>query len=250
MILMIAAKSAIAQVSAVSSIKLERTECYGTCPIYSITIFSDGRVRYEGKNFVKVKGVRIDKISEDGFHKLAVKAEQIRFFGFDTDYSGIKIGDGFTTSTDLPTAIVTVTRGSETKKVKDYMGAPKRLYEFEKQIERTAKPWRWVGNRSLDDLNTDVPYYEHFPLNRRIAFRGLLRREWTGPLESLHVSGYALDLPKNALSFTVHAATSLDLGRFCGDLADATGVLESSDTFRLDSIRVVRHVFDHKKPWP
>jgi len=37
-------------------ITLERTECYGFCPIYTLTIQGDGTVVYDGKDFVKTKG--------------------------------------------------------------------------------------------------------------------------------------------------------------------------------------------------
>ena len=38
------------------AITLERTACFGTCPIYTITILENGDVLYDGKDFVAVKG--------------------------------------------------------------------------------------------------------------------------------------------------------------------------------------------------
>ena len=37
-------------------ITLERTECFGTCPVYRLTVHGDGRVVYEGIRFVEVEG--------------------------------------------------------------------------------------------------------------------------------------------------------------------------------------------------
>src|SRR5687768_7872674 len=37
-------------------IVLERGRCFGTCPAYRVTIFSDGNLIYEGFDFVKIKG--------------------------------------------------------------------------------------------------------------------------------------------------------------------------------------------------
>ncbi|MEO8396969.1 MAG: DUF6438 domain-containing protein, partial [Chloroflexota bacterium] len=31
------------------AITLERTACHGTCPIYTVSIFEDGTVNYEGE---------------------------------------------------------------------------------------------------------------------------------------------------------------------------------------------------------
>ena len=98
-----------------------------------MTIFSDGRVQYEGKEFVKEKGAHRGTISAQEFGKLADKIEKIGFFKLQAAYRA--------TVTDLPTTIVTVTRGSDSKRVEDYFGAPERLHELEKLIEQSARPW-------------------------------------------------------------------------------------------------------------
>ena len=46
-------------------IKLERTACFGTCPIYSITVFDDGTAIYEGKQFGRIEGSRTFIIPEE-----------------------------------------------------------------------------------------------------------------------------------------------------------------------------------------
>ena len=122
-----------ASASPISSIKLERSACFGTCPVYSVTIFSDGRVQYEGKEFVKEKGPRTGAISAREFGELAAKVEQIGFFTLQAAYRA--------PVTDLPTTIVTVTRGPESKRVEDYFGAPQGLHDLEALIEQTFKPW-------------------------------------------------------------------------------------------------------------
>ena len=122
----------------ISSIKLERTACLGTCPIYSFTIFSDERLRYEGEGFVKARGTRKKRISLADFQALATKVDQIRFFDLRRAYPARK------TLMDLPTTFVTVTRGNVTKRVEDYMDAPKRLRELEQLIDRIAKVSSWV----------------------------------------------------------------------------------------------------------
>ena len=38
-------------------ITLERTPCFGTCPVYTLAVQGDGTVVYEGKDFVKTKGI-------------------------------------------------------------------------------------------------------------------------------------------------------------------------------------------------
>jgi hypothetical protein len=37
-------------------IKLQRTMCYGTCPVYSVTVDKEGNVNYYGEMFVYKRG--------------------------------------------------------------------------------------------------------------------------------------------------------------------------------------------------
>jgi len=45
-------------------ITLHRTMCFGTCPVYRITIYGTGEVVYQGYYFVRVKGPRTAYISQ------------------------------------------------------------------------------------------------------------------------------------------------------------------------------------------
>ena len=49
---------------------LERTDCYGTCPVYKVTVFRDGTIEYVGSRYVKVTGKALGQISEDQVDKL------------------------------------------------------------------------------------------------------------------------------------------------------------------------------------
>jgi Domain of unknown function (DUF6438) len=43
-------------------IGLERTSCFGECPVYSVTIDAKGNVTYDGKKLVRVEGHQNDRI--------------------------------------------------------------------------------------------------------------------------------------------------------------------------------------------
>ena len=128
------------------AIKLERTSCFGPCPVYSVTIDGKGNVTYEGKKFVRVPGRQSDQIPVSRVAELAATVERIRFFDLNDEYRVIRNADGTTTMvTDLPTTFVTVTRGGQTKSIEDYVGAPESLKELEKQIDETARTKRWIS---------------------------------------------------------------------------------------------------------
>ena len=47
------------------AITLERTACFGTCPVYQVSIFEDGTVMYNGENFVDVTGEQTSSIDPE-----------------------------------------------------------------------------------------------------------------------------------------------------------------------------------------
>ena len=154
-----------------------------------------------------------------------------------------------TVVTDQPTYITTVTRGTVTKKVENYYGGPKRLHEFEQLIDEITNSAQWTGH---PDLNKDIPYYDSFPLNRTLKFRGLLetaRWESTAPG---NVKGwkskYILMFMKNSKSFDIIAPKSINLAPFDGYIVEVTGTLTNnatgSETFNLTKIRRIRRYAD------
>src|SRR5690242_4407000 len=51
-------------------IEMSRTQCYGTCPAYSLIVLADGTVRFHGEAFTIVKGNQESKLNEDQLQKL------------------------------------------------------------------------------------------------------------------------------------------------------------------------------------
>src|SRR4051812_20656488 len=108
-----------------ASIRLQRTSCFGSCPIYTVTIDARGTVTYDGGDAVRVLGRRSAHIDASRVAGLLAKAESIPFFEMRDAYRVIETPDGSAiTVTALPTQLVTVTVNGRTKKVEDYVGAP------------------------------------------------------------------------------------------------------------------------------
>ena len=92
-------------------IRLERTSCFGACPIYSVTIDATGLVAYEGVNFVRVKGRQTARVPLARVAALLETADRIGFFGLSDRYH-VEMTDNLTT-------FVTITRSGRTKTVED-----------------------------------------------------------------------------------------------------------------------------------
>jgi hypothetical protein len=141
-----------------ATIRLQRTSCFGNCPVYTVTIDARGEVTYVGERFVRVVGRRTARIDTATVAGLLATADRIGFFRMRDAYRVIEHPDGtHTTVTDLPTTIVAVTANRATKTVEDYLGAPPSLADFERAIDAAAGTKRWVflDVQSLEGLTRD-----------------------------------------------------------------------------------------------
>ena len=105
-------------------ISLQRTACFGTCPIYKIEIFSDGSGIYIGTRFVENIGITKFNLSENQLELILMQAEAIDFANMKEEYSE--------PISDLPTTFIQI----KDKKIKDYTGAPKTLKDLENLIDQ------------------------------------------------------------------------------------------------------------------
>lgn len=123
-------------------ISLERTLCYGRCPVYSITIYGDGTVRYEGKEHVNVKGSQARVINQERVRQLVAEFERVGYFSMNDAYTAYMI-------TDAPSVITSITIDGRTKRVRHYLGdrtAPKELMFLENRVDEVAGSREWVGS--------------------------------------------------------------------------------------------------------
>ena len=113
-------------------VTLERTACFGSCPVYSLTIYTDGRVVYEGKDYVRTRGRHEYKISKAKVNLLLGEFEKCNFLALDDEYPAF--------ATDGPGCITTLTINGMTKEVRHwYPSCPQNgLQELENIIDAIA----------------------------------------------------------------------------------------------------------------
>ena len=233
----------------VDQIKLQSIGGYGD-DRFTLKIHSDGKVQYFGLKFVDVKGRRTSRISHADFNKLVRKIRQIGFFQLDDQYDRYPLdkpskitGDAAeverTIVTDQPKQIVTVVTPNGTKRVEERMGPPKGLRELEELIIDVTHAARWIGPE--EDVH-DIPYYESFPLNRRITFRVLVEHYSTGG-DPKRISGYLLMFIKNnGVTFEVEAPQNIDPSKFDGYIVDATGYIKQRNADHAFVVKDIRRV--------
>jgi len=118
------------------AITLQRTACFGTCPVYTVRLADDGAVHYDGMQFVKVTGAQAWHIDPAAVRALAAEIEQAGVFEMKDEYTALV--------TDHPTTYVEVTIGGRHKRIKDYVAGPPALREIEKRIDEVTGVLRYV----------------------------------------------------------------------------------------------------------
>jgi hypothetical protein len=120
---------------------LERTACYGTCPIYKVSIHADGRVEYHGERFVKRRGDATGQLT-------AAQLDALRNAFVRADYFKLAASYDHPQVTDAPGAITSYTDGGRTKSVPHNYGdetAPHALVELETKIDTLVGIEQWIG---------------------------------------------------------------------------------------------------------
>jgi PKD repeat protein len=121
-------------------ITLERTACFGTCPVYSLKINGDGSVIYAGVDFVQTRGIQETTISMDAVEQLLTEFEKADYFSLNDSYTSFGVSD-------MPSVNTSISMGGKTKAIKHYLGdlsAPEQLTELENKIDEIVNSAQWI----------------------------------------------------------------------------------------------------------
>ncbi len=129
------------------AVTLERTPCFGTCPVYTVAISRSGLVRFTGKHHVAQTGEATATIPPARVDSLLAELEAGGYFDFADAYVMDAPACGMY-ATDSPSIITSATRDGTTKTVRHdrgCSGAPRELSRLEQRIDEVAGTARWTG---------------------------------------------------------------------------------------------------------
>jgi hypothetical protein len=135
------------EVSGGSAITLERTSCFGKCPVYRISVSPAGTVTYEGKAHVRHVGVATAQISAAQVDALLSELDSAGYFSFASRYTSTEPACG-RYATDSPSAITSVQLHGRIKRIEHDYGcgaAPGALVVLEHRIDEVLGSGRWTG---------------------------------------------------------------------------------------------------------
>lgn len=114
---------------------IERTACYGQCPMYKATFFDNGEVQYVGKRFVENIGTYKTLLSAEDVLDIKKKITESDYFGLDSLYP--------TPIADFPSCITEASLNGNTKRVVDRRNPPDNLLGFERFLDSLLKDRDW-----------------------------------------------------------------------------------------------------------
>jgi hypothetical protein len=135
--------------SPMESVQMRRSGCYGTCPIYAVEISSDGRVSYNGQDFVETKGRRGRVITTRDMAFLADAFERVGFDHLQESYRSASDGCPWVW-TDNGTVEIVLKRNGQERRVTYYYGCKglaitDRINWLSETIDEVAGTSEWVS---------------------------------------------------------------------------------------------------------
>lgn len=129
---------------AFQKLSMERTMCYGECPVYKVSVDAKGNVRWNGEQHVRTIGRASWKIGREEINRLRELLRERKFRSFRKSYAHIYV-------TDHADCIITVEYSDGSKKrVEHYLGdegAPAALRSLEHHIDKLLGTWKYMGEK-------------------------------------------------------------------------------------------------------
>ena len=123
----------------IASVSLQRGPCFGSCPIYDVTLRADGTATWNGERFVERLGRYEGEVNLNDYDRLARFVERAGFFDWDPEYANDNIAD-------LPNYYLTVVANGNTKTVRQYaVDEPPDFWVIATLVDSLAEDIEWTA---------------------------------------------------------------------------------------------------------
>jgi hypothetical protein len=123
---------------------LQRTACFGWCPVYTVSVHRDGAIEYDGTEYVKIKGKATGVLPQDKVDAIDKLFAAAHYFDFEDSYTHYDV-------TDNPSAITSWHHDGKVKTIEHYYGdshAPPALTQLEDDLAKLIGIERWIGTHA------------------------------------------------------------------------------------------------------
>jgi hypothetical protein len=134
-------------------IEMEKGPCFGSCPIFKLTIYEGGIAAYEGLRFTERVGLHTKQLEMNQYRELLRAFQEANMWSFQNAYKA--------QIPDLPTVTITYYEEGNSKTVKGKDGRPAKIEELEAMLDKIATAGGWAASETgnnygmPDDLIAD-----------------------------------------------------------------------------------------------
>jgi Domain of unknown function (DUF6438) len=130
-------------------VRLERGPCHGTCPVYAVALYADGRVQFTGIRFVTPVGTDSSRVAASAVASLrdAFRAREFGAVPSAIEYASGNCGQYIA---DLSTVVLTVRDAGRTHTVRFDEGCgnhPVMLDSLARQVDSVSGSATWTTPR-------------------------------------------------------------------------------------------------------
>ena len=122
-------------------ITLQKTACYGACPVYTLDIYANREVNLSAERFVGVgEGEFHLKLSQAAYSQITRQFANSNFFSFNDRYRA--------NVSDLPTIFLTFSNGDERKTIELYGSGPEALHQLAGSLQHLVDSSDWKPKKT------------------------------------------------------------------------------------------------------
>lgn len=116
-------------------VEMSKSPCFGSCPVFTLTIYEGGMASYEGKRFTDRMGLHTKRLSDDQYWEIVDAFEEANVWRFQNAYKA--------QIPDLPTVTITYHKDGNSKQIKGKDGRPAKVMELEQLLDGIANSGGW-----------------------------------------------------------------------------------------------------------
>ena len=121
-------------------LQISTTPCFGECPVYDLSIFSNRVVTFNGKKFTKINGSQTGVITFDQYEKLLEKAKKAKLMEAEDVYDNPAI-------TDLPSTKILFIQDGTKKSIVARYEVPENITKFIDYTYELMDQIKWDKNQ-------------------------------------------------------------------------------------------------------
>lgn len=133
-------------------LRMERTACFGNCPVYKLEVLQNGRASFEEfsfsekeSDFTKSKGKIEKTLDQEKINQLIAEIDKVNFFSLSSE-----VGETGNCATDYSNVILSIQLRGKDKKINHDLGCAgttdlKKLESLENKIDEIVETKRWIG---------------------------------------------------------------------------------------------------------